>query len=100
MDIERWLTVCGVFLGIFLGEGALLFLLNILNTTMREIPHLLGSGLGLLIVIFLGALLIVKIRLVTSLITGVIVGLILDLIALQIYGVGIATLIAELLPIP
>lgn len=95
MEIERWLTIGGVFLGVIFGEGVLFFLLNVLDKTMNEIPSLLGSGFGLLIVILLAAIIIVKIRLVTSLITGVIIGLILDLIAVQIYGMPIATYVLE-----
>ena len=97
MDIERWLTIGGIFLGVIFGEGVLFFLLNVLNKTMEEIPSLLGSGLGLIIVILLAAVLIVKIRLVTGLITGVIIGLVLDLIAVQIYGVPITTCVLEML---
>jgi hypothetical protein len=95
MDIERWITIGGIFLGVIAGEGVLFFLLNVLNKTMKEIPSLLGSGFGLIVVILLAAVLIVKIRLVTSLITGVIIGLVLDLIAVQIYGVPITTCVLE-----
>ncbi|MHC1567128.1 MAG: hypothetical protein ACXQTD_05300 [Candidatus Syntropharchaeia archaeon] len=90
------LTIVGVILGIFLGMGILMFLLHLLSATITEIPKILGSGAGLIVLIAIAAFIIIEMRIIVSLITGVIIGIVLDLI-LGAYGIDIPGIISSLL---
>jgi len=86
------LTIIGVIVGIFLGIGAVKFLLDMLAGS-AELISMLSSGTGLIILIAIAAFLIIKIRLISSLISGAIIGIVLNVLTRAVIGKDIATLI-------
>ena len=89
---DTTLTLVGVFIGIFLGVGAVTFLLDLLAGSM-ELISMLSSGAGLVFLIAIAAFLIIKIRVINSLISGAIIGILLNILANAFMGEDIATLI-------
>ncbi|MBU2617319.1 MAG: hypothetical protein KKI07_01395 [Euryarchaeota archaeon] len=86
------LTIVGVIVGIFLGVGAVKFLLDMLAGS-AELISMLSSGTGLIILIAIAAFLIIKIRLISSLVSGAIIGIVLNVLTRAVIGKDIATLI-------
>ncbi|MDI6902669.1 MAG: hypothetical protein QMC77_02890 [Methanocellales archaeon] len=86
------LTIIGVIVGIFLGVGAVKSLLDMLAGS-AELISMLSSGTGLIILIAIAIFLIIKIRLISSLISGAIIGIVLNVLARAVIGKDIATLI-------
>ena len=86
------LTIIGVIVGIFLGIGAVKFLLDMLAGS-AELISMLSSGTGLIILIAIAAFLIIKIRLISSLVSGAIIGIVLNVLTRAVIGKDIATLI-------
>ncbi|MDD4898902.1 MAG: hypothetical protein PHY70_05940 [Methanocellales archaeon] len=89
---DTTLTLVGVVIGIFLGVGAVTFLLDLLAGSV-ELISMLSSGAGLVLLIAIGAFLVIKIRVINSLISGAIIGIVLNILAKAIIGEDIATLI-------
>jgi len=89
---ETTLTLIGVVIGIFLGVGAVTFLLDLLAGSV-ELISMFSSGAGLLLLIAIAAFLIIKIRVINSLISGAIIGIVLNILAKAIIGEDIATLV-------
>lgn len=86
------LTIIGVIVGIFLGIGAVKFLLDMLAGS-AELISMLSSGTGLIVLIAIAAFLIIKIRLISSLVSGAIIGIVLNVLTRAVIGKDIATLI-------
>jgi len=87
-------TIIGVLIGIIFGINAVSVLLEFLSGSV-ELLSLIGSssGIGLIISVIVAAVLIIKIRIVTSLITGALIGIVLNLIVTAAYGSDIITLL-------
>lgn len=87
-------TIIGVLIGIIFGINAVSVLLEFLSGSV-ELLSLIGSssGIGLIISVIVAAVLIIKIRIITSLITGALVGIVLNLIVTATYGSDIITLL-------
>lgn len=86
------LTIIGVIVGTFLGVGAVKFLLDMLAGS-AELISMLSFGTGLIILIAVAAFLIIKIRLISSLVSGAIIGIVLNVLTRAVIGKDIATLI-------
>lgn len=89
---DTTLTLVGIVIGIFLGVGAVKFLLELLAGSM-ELISMLSSGAGLIFLIAIAAFLVIKIRVINSLISGAIIGIVLNILANAVMGEDIATLI-------
>jgi len=87
-------TIIGVLIGIIFGINAVSVLLELISGSV-ELLSLIGSssGIGLIISVIVAAVLIIKIRIVTSLITGALIGIVLNLIVTATYGSDIITLL-------
>ena len=84
----------GVVVGIVFGINAVSVMLEFISGSV-ELLSLIGSssGIGLILSILIAAILIIKIRIVSSLITGALVGIVMNLIVNAIYGADIIALI-------
>lgn len=89
---ETTLTLVGVVIGIFLGVGAVTFLLDLLAGSV-ELISMFSSGAGLILLIAIAAFLIIKIRVINSLISGAIIGIVLNILVKAILGEDIVTLV-------
>ncbi len=81
-------------IGIVFGINAVSVLLEFISGSVGLLS-LIGSssGVGLIISIIIAAILIIKIRIVTSLITGALIGIVLNLIVTATQGADIITLL-------
>ena len=87
-------TIIGVVIGIVFGINAVSVLLEFISGSVGLLS-LIGSssGVGLIVSIIIAAILIIKIRIITSLITGALIGIVLNLIVVATQGADIITLI-------
>ncbi len=81
-------------IGILFGINAVSVLLEFISGSV-SLLSLIGSssGVGLIISIIIAAILIIKIRIITSLITGALIGIVLNLIVTATQGADIITLL-------
>ena len=87
-------TIIGVIIGIVFGINAVSVMLELVSGSVGLLS-LIGSssGIGLLISVIIAAVLIIKIRIITSLITGALIGIVLNLIVTATQGADIITLL-------
>lgn len=81
---DRVAVVFGFILGLVFGLGLVTFTLGLINATVDKLPTLLGSIIGLIILIVITGFLILKIRPISSLIAGIIVGALVNMILAHI----------------
>jgi hypothetical protein len=83
-----------VVIGIVFGINAVSVLLGFISGSVGLLS-LIGSssGVGLIVSIIIAAILIIKIRIITSLITGALIGIVLNLIVTATQGADIITLL-------
>ncbi len=81
-------------IGIVFGINAVSVLLGFISGSVGLLS-LIGSssGVGLIVSIIIAAILIIKIRIITSLITGALIGIVLNLIVTATQGADIITLL-------
>ena len=87
-------TIIGVIIGIVFGINAVSVMLELVSGSVGLLS-LIGSssGIGLLISVIIAAVLIIKIRIISSLITGALIGIVLNLIVTATEGADIITLL-------
>ncbi len=83
-------TVLGIIAGIVFGVSAVTFLMNLIAGSMDLVSQL-GSGVGLVIVLAVAAFIILKVRIVSSMITGAIIGVVANIVFQSVYGTDIIT---------
>jgi hypothetical protein len=89
-------TIIGVIVGIVFGINAISVLLEWIHGSVGLLGMIgSSSGIGLIISIIIAAVLIIKIRIITSLITGALIGIILNLIVVATQGADIITLLLK-----
>ncbi len=87
-------TIVGVIVGIVFGINAVSVLLELISGSVGLLSMIgSSSGIGLLISVIVAAVLIIKIRIITSLITGALIGIVLNLIVTATQGADIITLL-------
>ena len=87
-------TIIGVIVGIVFGINAVAVLLEWISGSVGLLEMIgSSSGIGLLISVIIAAVLIIKIRIITSLITGALIGIVLNLIVTATQGADIITLL-------
>ncbi|MEA1870066.1 MAG: hypothetical protein U9N09_08000 [Euryarchaeota archaeon] len=87
-------TVIGVIVGIVFGINAISVLLEWIQGSVGLLGMIgSSSGVGLIISVIIAAVLIIKIRIITSLITGALIGIVLNLIVTATQGADIITLL-------
>lgn len=87
-------TIIGVIVGIVFGINAVSVLLGWISGSLGLLSMIgSSSGIGLLISVIVAAVLIIKIRIITSLITGALIGIVLNLIVTATQGADIITLL-------
>jgi len=87
-------TIIGVIVGIVFGINAVSVLLEWIHGSVGLLGMIgSSSGVGLIISIIIAAVLIIKIRIITSLITGALIGIVLNLIVTATQGADIITLL-------
>nr|QNO46621.1 hypothetical protein OEAKOMNL_00023 [Methanosarcinales archaeon ANME-2c ERB4] len=89
-------TIIGVIVGIVFGINAISVLLEWIHGSIGLLEMIgSSSGTGLIISIIIAAVLIIKIRIITSLITGALIGIVLNLIVVATQGADIITLLLK-----
>ena len=73
-------SVIGFILGFIFGLGLVTFTINLINAAFVRLPVLLGSILGLIVLIGITVILILKIKRISSLVSGIIIGTLVNLI--------------------
>ena len=89
-------TIIGVIVGIVFGINAVSVLLEWISGSVGLLSMIgSSSGIGLIISVIIAAVLIIKIRIITSLITGALIGIVLNLIVIATQGADIITLLLK-----
>ena len=87
-------TIIGVIIGIVFGINAVSVMLELVSGSVGLLGMIgSSSGIGLLISVIIAAVLIIKIRIISSLITGALIGIVLNLIVTATQGADIITLL-------
>ncbi len=80
MAKDKIVTTFGFVLGFIFGLGLVTFILNLINAAFIKLPLLLGSIVGLIILIGIMAFLILKIHPISSLVAGIIIGALFNVV--------------------
>lgn len=77
----------GIVLGFFFGASIIAFLVNIINYSVGNFLATVGSGVSLMVFLFIALVLLLKLKVITGVLVGVILGIVLNVL-LQAIGQG------------